>query len=447
MYLTDLSRDPHPRAAAASRLGIQSALYLPIRVEDNTVGVLEFLGQSRAPLGPDRLAALQDIARLVATGVERAMGQEEIYRRSEQEKRQAEELHQRVDQILTVVNAAAGGDLTREVPGGDDAVGRLAGGLSRFLGDLRGSIAAISHNADHLARSSEELSAVSMQMSNAAEQTSSQAGAASGASDQISRNVQSVAAGVEEMGASIREIARNAAEAARIATEAVRVVSATTATINKLGQSSAEIGQVIKVITSIAQQTNLLALNATIEAARAGEAGKGFAVVANEVKELAKETARATEDISRRIEAIQGDTRGAVEAIDRIGTVIGKVNDISNTIASAVEQQTATTNEIGRGVGEAARGSVEITQSITALAEAARQTAGGAANTQRAGTALARMASELQQLTSNFKYEVPVPASAAPAPRPVRNQPTSRIGQAHGQGNGNGKGKHAVLKR
>src|SRR5436853_254450 len=159
-------------------------------------------------------------------------------------------------------------------------------------------------------------------------------------------------------------------EAASVASSAVGTAENPTATVSKLGSSSAEIGQVIRVITEIAEQTNLLALNATIEAARAGEAGKGFAVVANEVKELAKETAKATEDISRKIEAIQADTRGAVAAIEQIGKVINQINDLQNAIASAVEEQTATTGEISRNVGEAARGSNEIAQSITGGATA-----------------------------------------------------------------------------
>jgi methyl-accepting chemotaxis protein len=189
-----------------------------------------------------------------------------------------------------------------------------------------------------------------------------------------------------------------------VATSAVRVAETTNNTVGKLGESSVEIGNVIKVITSIAQQTNLLALNATIEAARAGEAGKGFAVVANEVKELAKQTARATEDISRKIEAIQGDTRGAVEAIGQIGRIINQINDIQNTIASAVEEQTATTGEISRNVAEAARGSNEIAQNITGVATAARSTTEGASNTRGSADELSRMALELQQLVAQFKF-------------------------------------------
>jgi methyl-accepting chemotaxis protein len=271
--------------------------------------------------------------------------------------------------------------------------------------EMKALVTNIAQNAQTLAGSSEELSSTSAQMGANAEETSAQANVVSAASEQVSKNVQTVATGVEEMSASIKEIAKNAGDAARVAGTAVTVAETTNATIGKLGESSAEIGKVIKVITSIAEQTNLLALNATIEAARAGEAGKGFAVVANEVKELAKETARATEDISQKIEAIQVDTKGAVDAIKQISGVINQINDISNTIAGAVEEQTATTNEISRNVAEAARGSSEIAQNITAVAEAAGSTREGAANTQKAAEELSQIATELKTLVGQFIYE------------------------------------------
>jgi methyl-accepting chemotaxis protein len=242
-------------------------------------------------------------------------------------------------------------------------------------------------------------------MGSSAEQTASQANMVSAGSEQVSRNIQTVATAADEMGASIREIAKNTADATKVATAAVRSAEETNVTIGKLGQSSAEIGQVIKVITSIAQQTNLLALNATIEAARAGEAGKGFAVVANEVKELAKETAKATEDISRKIEAIQTDTKGAVSAIEQIGSVIGQINDIQNTVASAVEEQSVTTNEITRNLTEAAKGGADISHSIAGVAEAARTTTGGAEQTQKSAESLEKLAEELQALMGRFRYD------------------------------------------
>jgi methyl-accepting chemotaxis protein len=182
------------------------------------------------------------------------------------------------------------------------------------------------------------------------------------------------------------------------------VAQSTNVTVKKLGESSQEIGNVIKVITSIAQQTNLLALNATIEAARAGEAGRGFAVVANEVKELAKQTAKATEDIGRKIEAIQGDTKGSVKAIEEIGTIINQINDISNSIASAVEEQTVTTNEIGRSVTEAAKGVGDIAKNIGGVAVAAKNTTQGANDTQKASQELSQMAARLQTVISKFTF-------------------------------------------
>ena len=271
-----------------------------------------------------------------------------------------------------------------------------------LAGTMESVLKKVADNSTAIAAASEELSAVSTQMSSNAEETSAQSHAVSAASEQVSKSTQTVATGIEEMDASIREIAKNASDAARVATTAVKVAEATNAKIAKLGESSLEIGNVVKVITSIAQQTNLLALNATIEAARAGEAGKGFAVVANEVKELAKETAKATEEISLKIATIQADTQGAVEAIDQISTVINQINDISSTIASAVEEQTATTAEISRSVAEASRGTAEIVQNITSVATAAQHTTQGAENSQCAAQELARMAAELQGLVSDY---------------------------------------------
>lgn len=310
--------------------------------------------------------------------------------------------------------------------------------------ELAQIMAAVADNANTLGASAEELTAVSTEMSANAGETAAQANVVSAASEQVSKNVQTVATGVEQMGASIREIAGNANEAARVAQQAVKVAEVTNETITKLGESSSEIGKVIKVITSIAEQTNLLALNATIEAARAGEAGKGFAVVANEVKELAKETAKATEDISQKIEAIQSDTSGAVEAIQQIGQIIGQINDISNTIASAVEQQSATTNEISRNVAEAAKGSSEISQNITNVAAAAQSTTQGAGNTQEAAVELSRMAAELQQIVARTDFETAGPGEPradaqrreGPAPAAGARTAAQRNGQRGAASNG-----------
>jgi methyl-accepting chemotaxis protein len=260
-----------------------------------------------------------------------------------------------------------------------------------------------SRYAQSLASASEELSAVAKQMTANSDQTNNQASLVAQASEQVTNNVTSVAASAEEMSSTVREIAKNAHDAARVATAAVRAAEETNLTVAQLGESSMEIGKVIKVITSIAQQTNLLALNATIEAARAGEAGKGFAVVANEVKELAKQTAKATEDISQKIETIQNDTRGAVGAIQQIGKIIGQINDFQNTIASAVEEQAATTNEIARNASEAARGSLQIQGNIGAVSVAARNTSEGAANTLASAEELSSVASQLRTLIERME--------------------------------------------
>ena len=284
-----------------------------------------------------------------------------------------------------------------------DEIGQAATALNKMKNNLHQVIQLIAGTAAHVASASEELSTTSQQISANSQETSAQAQVVSTATQQVSQNLQTVATGAEEMSASIKEIASNATEAAKIATSAVKVAETANATVSKLGDSSMEIGQVIKVITSIAQQTNLLALNATIEAARAGEAGKGFAVVANEVKELAKETAKATEDISRKIEAIQVDTKAAVGAIASIGEVINQVNGISNTIATAVEEQNATTNEMARNVTEAARGSGEITNNIGVVALAAESTSRGAVDTQKAAQQLVETSIELRRLVDQFR--------------------------------------------
>jgi methyl-accepting chemotaxis protein len=286
-----------------------------------------------------------------------------------------------------------------------DEMGVLADAFRGLVASLKGMIGHIGESTTTLSAASEQLSATSTQLGANAEETSAQAQVVSAAAEQVSKNVQTVATGTEEMSISIKEIARSAQEAAGVATQAVHVAQATNGVVGKLGDSSAEIGKVIKVITSIAEQTNLLALNATIEAARAGEVGKGFGVVAHEVKELAKETAKETEEISQKIEAIQAGARGAVEAIAQIDTIIQQIHDYQSTIASAVEEQTATTNEISRNLTEAAKASADIAQNITGVAQAAQSTSGGAADSQRAAAELARMATELQRLVSQFRYD------------------------------------------
>ena len=307
--------------------------------------------------------------------------------------------------VQHALESLADGDLTVDA-GVDsrDEVGRMAASLTAAQISLRSVMGEVVESSHTVAAAAEELSASSSQVAAGSEETSAQAGVVAAAAEQVSRNVQAVAAGAEQMSASIREIAQNSTEASKVAAQATRMAQTTNETVAKLGTSSSEIGQVVKAITSIAEQTNLLALNATIEAARAGEAGKGFAVVAGEVKELAQETARATEDIARRVEAIQVDAGGAVTAIGEISAIIGSINDYQLTIASAVEEQTATTNEMSRGVAEAATGSGDIATNITGVAAAARQSTDVVGQMGSAVSELAGLAAGLRQRVGQFTY-------------------------------------------
>lgn len=393
------------RAPVAQRAGLRSAVCFPVVFDGEVVATMDFFAAESLDLSTHRLEALRSVGRMFSRITERAT--KEVSSREG-----AEQLRNRVDVLLDVVNSAVAGDLTKQLPFGrregddkaSDAMIRLAAGVSSLLQTLRQSMTDLGRTAESLGSAAEQLTGVSEDMGRAASQTSDRAASASSSSVEVSASIQTVAIAAEEMTASIGEIAKNAASAAGVATTAVRAASDAKGTVASLGESSAEIGKVIKVITSIAQQTNLLALNATIEAARAGDAGKGFAVVANEVKELAKETARATEDIGQKIEAIQSDTRGAVEAIAEIGGIIDMINDISTTIASAVEEQTATTNEIARNVTEAASGANGIAADIADVAAAADSAQRGAEDSLNSATSLADMAAELTRLVGRFRY-------------------------------------------
>ncbi|MCZ2816319.1 methyl-accepting chemotaxis protein [Modestobacter sp. VKM Ac-2984] len=308
-----------------------------------------------------------------------------------------------VRRVREVLAQVAAGDLSvRAGETGGAELGDVARSLDATLDSLTGVLALVSGSAGRLADASQALNAGAAGMAASARTATGQADVVVASAGEVAASVDTVATGSQQMEAAIREISRNASEASRVAGQAVNVAENTTRTVGKLGDSSQEIATVVKLINGIAEQTNLLALNATIEAARAGEAGKGFAVVASEVKELAQETARATEDISRRVEAIQADTAGAVSAIGEISSVIGEINDYQATIAAAVEEQTATTNEMNRNVAEAAGSSRSIAIAITGLAAGTQQTNEGVAEAQRSAADLARMSDELQDAVRRF---------------------------------------------
>ncbi|GLY32732.1 methyl-accepting chemotaxis protein [Kineosporia sp. NBRC 101731] len=306
--------------------------------------------------------------------------------------------------VATVLEAVAAGDLTLESEVHQrDEVGRMAGFLALAVASFRDAVSTLMRYSETLSTASSQLEIISRQGAEGADNGARQAAAVADAASVMSMNIQTVASGAEEMEASIREISMNTTRAVGVATRAVDVTASTTAVVAKLGNSSAEIGNVIKLITSIAEQTNLLALNATIEAARAGDAGKGFAVVASEVKDLAQETARATEDIGVRVAAIQTDTEGAVSAIEEISQIIGQINEFQTTIASAVEEQSATTAEMNRSVSDAADAGSRVAHTVSEVSQSIQQTTAGTNDAHRAAGELAQMSTDLRQLVGRFR--------------------------------------------
>jgi methyl-accepting chemotaxis protein len=307
--------------------------------------------------------------------------------------------------VRAVLAGLADGDLTGDPQvNSRDEVGQMAAALVHANSALRSTVGTIVESAGTLAAAAEQLSSSSGDIARRVTDSAAQATVVAGDADSASHSITTVTSGATEMNAAITEIARRSEQAAMVANDAVDVVSGTTSTVEELGRSSADIEQVLKTITSIAAQTNLLALNATIEAARAGEAGKGFAVVASEVKDLAQQTAIATEDIARRISAIQATSTEATSAISRIGEVINEINDHQGAIAAAVEEQTATTGEMGRSMAEAADASTRIATTITTVAEAARATKSDVVASQAVISTVTRLSGILQEAVRRFRY-------------------------------------------
>lgn len=316
-----------------------------------------------------------------------------------------------LSETVRVMDAVADGNLdARTNLNSDDELGQLGKSVNRAVDSLSRTLSGIARNATAVGQSSEALTTVSAELSNNAHETSTRSQQVSAAAEEVDASVRLVASSSQQVSASIREVTQNTNEAVAVAASAVRVAGEANTTIRQLGESSEQIDNVVRVISSIAEQTNILALNAEIEAARAGEAGKGFSVVANEVKDLAKETARATEDIARKVSAIRSDSRAAVQAISEITQIIDRISGTQTNIASSMQEQNSGVGEITRSMGEASRGTAEIANNITAVASMAERGAYGAQETQRAAAELSERAAELQQLVSAFRF------TAAPEP-------------------------------
>ncbi|WP_149203335.1 methyl-accepting chemotaxis protein [Actinotalea subterranea] len=419
---SDLEGWPEFVDAYAQWLAVRDDVLLPAAQSDDEQAYVRVLGNDAEPLAlryqSNLDLVLADVTERLEVGAERAAG------RSDQALRTvlagmavavaglvafglatAGSIRRSVAAVQHSLEAMAAGDLTvtaRVV--GRNELGRMAEALGTAQQALRATLSGVVEHALAMAGAAQEMSSAARLVRDGAEEASATTEVVAASAQQVSHNVKNVATGAEQMGGSIREISHNAHEAAKVATEAVARAEHAAATVTELGSSAAQISTVVKVITSIAEQTNLLALNATIEAARAGEAGRGFAVVAGEVKELARESAQAAEDIARRVQANSGQAASAVEAIGEVTQVITSINEFQQTIASAVEEQTATTNEMSRSIVDAATSSSEIAGNIAGIAESARSSSEISTRMGEHADAVARASSELEESVSRFAF-------------------------------------------
>jgi methyl-accepting chemotaxis protein len=307
-------------------------------------------------------------------------------------------------QAVAVLDRVAAGDLTArlDIPNRDE-LGRMATALNHTSAALADALRSVGADAGALAASAQAMGEVSRRMADNAQVTSGRADGAAQATARVRGSTGAAATGMTGISAAIRDVATNVAAATRVTDDAMRTAATANQTVARLDESSMRIGNVVKMITAIAEQTNLLALNATIEAARAGDAGKGFAVVASEVKDLAQETARATEEIAQRVQVIQKDTNEAIAAITEIGAVIAHLNRSQSTVASALEEQTIAASDVSASVSEAAGNTADISSGVEALSGSARETRDATAAVRLSSEDLGRMAARLAEVAGRYR--------------------------------------------